>query len=80
MTGELKKNKKNREDVKKTDQTYQKNPTSKTVDPLDHRGARKQDQKFAGKVNDLLAWVCARQDGAILKIVFIGKESIITQR
>lgn len=80
-----KKIKKNKEDVRtnrpnisKPLQIYQKNPTNKTVDPLDHRGASKQDQKFAGKVNDLLAWVCTRQDGTILKLVFTGKASKTT--
>lgn len=77
--------KKNREDLRtnrpsisKTLQIYQKNPTSKTVDPLDHQGAIKQDQKSAGKVNDLLAWVCTREDGIILRLVFTGNESKTT--
>lgn len=86
MIGELKKIKKktwedvrtNRPNISKPLQIYQKNPTSKTVDPLDHRGASKQDQNFAGKINDLLAWVCTRQDATILSLVFTGKESKTT--
>jgi len=39
-----------------------------TVDPLDHQGAIKQDQKSAGKVNDLLAWVCTREDATQISL------------
>lgn len=48
------------------------------MDPLDHQGAIKQDQKSAGKVNDLLAWVYTREDGVILRLVFTGNESTTT--
>lgn len=82
MTGKFKKARKdlrtNRPNVSQTLQIYQKNSTSRTVDPLDHQGAIKQDQKSAGKVNDLLAWVCTREDGAILRLVFTGNKSITT--
>lgn len=82
MTGEFKKAREdlrtNRPNISRTLQIYQKNPTSKTVDPLDHQGAIKQDQKSAGKVNDLLAWVCTGEDGSILRFVFTGNESKTT--
>lgn len=82
MTGEFKKAREdlrtNRPNISKTLQIYQKNPTSKIVDPLDHQGAIKQDQKSARKVNDLLAWVCTGEDGSILGFVFIGNESKTT--
>lgn len=70
MTGTFKKGREdlrtNRPNISQNLQIYQKNPTSKTVDPLDHQGAIKQDQRSAGKINDLLAWVYTREDGTIL--------------
>jgi len=72
LTGDFKKAREdlrtNRPNVSKTLQIYQRNPTSMTVDPLDHQGAIKQDQKSAGKVNDLLAWVCTREDATQISL------------
>lgn len=48
------------------------------MDPLYHQGAIKQDQKSAGKINDLLAWVCTREDSNILRLVFTSNESKTT--
>lgn len=68
----------NRPNISKTLQIYQTNPISQTLNLLDHQSAIKEDQKSVGKVNDLLAWVCTKEDITIVRLVFTGNESKTT--
>lgn len=68
----------NRPNISKILQIYQTNPISQILNLLDHQSAIKEDQKSIGKVNDLLAWVCTKENITILRLVFTGDESKTT--